>query len=60
MIEFLSDPQWIQPQIDFLLHVQNIRINCSDIFDKFFLSVTIFGELWLPTMICQRNSLKNS
>lgn len=52
MLEFLSDPEWIQPQIDFLIQLQNIRTNCSDILDKFFLSVTIFGEFWLPTVIC--------
>ena len=52
MIEFLSNPDWLRPQIDFLIYLQNVRINCSDIFDKFFLSVTVFGEFWLPTLIC--------
>ena len=52
MIESLSNPEWINPQIDFLLFLQNIRLNCSDIIDKFFLSITIFGEFWLPTLIC--------
>ena len=52
MIEFLSNPEWTQPQMDFLVHLQNIRLNCSDFFDKFFLSITMFGEFWLPTLIC--------
>ena len=52
MIEILSNSEWIRPQIDFLVYLQNIKINCPDILDKFFLSVTIFGEFWLPTLIC--------
>ena len=52
MIDFLSRPEWINPQMDFLLYLQNIRINCPQIIDKFFLSITILGEIWLPTLIC--------
>ena len=52
MIDFLSDPSWISPQINFLLFLQNIRIGCPEILDKFFLSITIFGEFWLPTLVC--------
>lgn len=52
MIDCLSNPSWINPQIDFLLFLQNIRVGHFDIFDKFFLSITIFGEFWLPTLIC--------
>lgn len=52
MIDCLSNPIWIGPQIDFLLFLQNIRIGLPDIIDKFFLSITIFGEFWLPTLIC--------
>lgn len=52
MIDFLSNTQWINPQIDFLLFLQNIRISLPEIFDKFFLSITIFGEYWLPALIC--------
>ena len=52
MIDCLSNPDWINPQIDCLLFLQNIRIGLSDIYDKFFLSITIFGEFWLPTLIC--------
>ncbi len=52
MIDCLSNPSWINPQIDFLICLQNLRIGHLDIFDKFFLSITVFGEFWLPTLIC--------
>ena len=52
MIDCLSNPSWINPQIDVLLYLQNIRLNCSDLIDKLFLSITIFGEYWLPTVVC--------
>ena len=52
MIDCLSSPDWINPQIDFLLFLQNLRIGHFECFDKFFLSVTIFGEYWLPTLLC--------
>lgn len=52
MIDCLSNTEWISPQIDFLLFLQNIRVGHFEIFDKFFLSVTVFGEFWLPTLIC--------
>lgn len=52
MIDCLSNPDWINPQINFLLFWQNIRIGSTEIIDKFFLSITVFGEFWLPTIIC--------
>ncbi len=52
MIDCLSNPSWINPQIDCLLYLQNFRIGHLECFDKFFLSITIFGEFWLPTLIC--------
>ena len=52
MIDCLSNPDWLAPQIDCLLFLQNIRIEQPLIFDKFFLSITIFGEFWLPTLVC--------
>ncbi|MBQ8460339.1 phosphatase PAP2 family protein [bacterium] len=52
MIDFLSNPSWVGPQIDFLLFLQNFRISFPEIIDKFFLSITIFGEFWLPTLVC--------
>ena len=52
MIDCLSNPSWINPQIDCLLFLQHFRTGNLEAFDKFFLSITIFGELWLPTLIC--------
>ncbi|MBP3820285.1 phosphatase PAP2 family protein [bacterium] len=52
MIDCLSNPSWINPQIDFLYFLQHYRIECPQIIDKIFLSITIFGEFWLPTIIC--------
>ncbi len=52
MIDFLSNPDWIKPQIDCLLFLQNIRITEPEFIDKFFLSITIFGEFLIPTIIC--------
>lgn len=52
MIECLSNPSWINPQTDFLIFLQGFRIGRLEMFDKFFLSITIFGEFWLPTLIC--------
>lgn len=51
MIDFLSNPSWIHPQTDILLFLQNIRTSIPEIVDKIFLSITIFGEFWLPTLI---------
>lgn len=52
MIDCLSNPAWISPQMDFLIFLQNLRIGKLEYFDKFFLNITIFGEFWLPTLIC--------
>ncbi len=52
MIEFLSNSNWINPQIDFLLALQNIRNVHFGMFDNLFLSITIIGEFWLPALIC--------
>ncbi len=52
MIDCLSNMEWLKPQMDFLVFLQNIRLNSSIIYDKLFLTITIFGETWLPTLIC--------
>ena len=52
MIDLLSNPNWINQQIDFLLFLQNIRITHFEAYNKIFLSITILGEIWLPTLIC--------
>ena len=52
MIEFLSNANWLSPQIDFLLFLQNMRTSHFNMLNDLFLSVTIIGEFWLPTVIC--------
>lgn len=49
--ELLSCDGWINPQIDYLLWIQNIRMHSSGIFDTCFLHITSLGELFIPTMI---------
>ena len=52
MIDFLSNSHWLAPQMDFLVFIQNIRTPHFDFLNKFFLSITILGEVWLPSLIC--------
>ncbi len=52
MIEFLSNSNWINPQIDFLMLLQNIRTEHFEYLNRAFLSITILGEIWLPVLIC--------
>ena len=52
MIEYLSNPGWLTPQIDFLLLLQNLRVCHFEMFNNLFLSITMIGEFWLPTLIC--------
>ena len=52
MIEFLSDSNWINPQLDFLTLLQTIRTEHFEFLNKAFLSITILGEIWLPALIC--------
>ena len=52
MIEHLSNECWINTQIDFLLFLQNIRTSHFNYLNDLFLSITIIGEFWLPTVIC--------
>ena len=51
MIDCLSNPNWISPQIDFLLFLQQYRVGILEHFDKFFLSITTFGEYWFPSLL---------
>lgn len=51
MIDFLTNPSWLNHQIDFLLLLQNFRESHTDIFNNFLLSVTVFGEILIPTLI---------
>lgn len=52
MLEFLSDKNWLAPQISFLLTLQDIRLNCPDIINTIFLHITMLGEILLPALIC--------
>ena len=52
MIECFSNPSWLSPQIDFLVFLQNIRTEHFSMLDNLFLSITVLGEFWLPTIIC--------
>ena len=51
MLEFLSNHNWIDPQIDYLVWLQNIRMHTGGVFDGFFLSLTKLGEMMIPTII---------
>ncbi|MBR1424478.1 phosphatase PAP2 family protein [bacterium] len=48
--EMLMAKGLIAPQIDFLLFLQNIRIQTGGVFDNFFLEITTLGELLFPTL----------
>ncbi len=44
---------WIEPQIEYLLILQNVRELTNGIFDNFFIFLTSFGEINIPVMsIC--------
>ena len=49
--EFLSDPNWLSPQIDYLLWLQGIREHLGPVFDNLFLHITMFGEILIPTLV---------
>ena len=51
MLDFLSNPSWINPQLDYLIWLQNIRIGMGGVLDNFFLSLTRLGEMSMPTLI---------
>jgi len=48
--EFLTSSDWLNPQIDYLLFLQNLREQSGGIFDSAFLSLTKLGELLFPTL----------
>lgn len=44
---------WLSWQIDYLLLLQNFRSVTHHIFDNFFLTITLFGQIFIPlTLIC--------
>ena len=49
--ELLTNSSWLQPQINFLIHLQNLRMNMGAVLDEFFIAITKFGgELLYPTL----------
>lgn len=50
-ITFLSSSNWISPQIDLLLYLQNIRMFLGGKLDGIFLFITMFGEYFFPVII---------
>ena len=49
--DLLSNSAWIEPQIDYLLWLENIRTHLSINLDNVFMSLTRFGEITIPTLI---------
>ena len=49
--ELLSNPSWISPQIDYLVWLEGIRSHMGGCLDGFFMSLTRFGEMTIPTLI---------
>ena len=50
-MSILVNSSWINPQIDFLLWIQNIRLHVGTGLDLFFLKATMFGEFFLSTLL---------
>ena len=48
--EFLSSDSWMNPQINYLLFLQDLRIQTGGVFDSIFMSLTRLGELLFPTL----------
>ena len=49
--ELLSSNNWITPQIDYLIWIQNIRMHCCNGINTCFLNITALGELLIPTIV---------
>ncbi len=49
--EWLTADWWLNPQIDYLVCLQNIRLSTGGAFDNLFLHITAFGELAIPTIV---------
>ena len=47
--EFLSGSSWIDPQIDYLLFLQNIRLQYGG--EGLFMGITKFGEFFISTVV---------
>jgi len=42
---------WLEWQIDYLLYLQNFRDISHHVFDKFFIYITLFGEITIPILV---------
>lgn len=49
--EFLTSDWWLNPQIDYLLWLQNLRMQLGPVFDSLFAHITMFGEILIPTLV---------
>ena len=49
-MELLTNEAWLNPQMDYLLWLQNIRNMTGGVPDQFFLSVSKLGEILWPTI----------
>lgn len=49
--EILTNSTWLEPQIDFLLMLQNFRELTGGVLDNFFFSLTVLGQFLIPTLI---------
>ena len=53
MLEFLTNDSWLNPQFDYLLFLQNLRMHIGPVFDEFFMWISQFGEIEIPLLfIC--------
>lgn len=48
--EFLTNPDWLNPQIDCLLWIEHFRSYFGSSLDAFFMSLTRLGEMTIPTL----------
>lgn len=49
--ELMTCDNWLNPQIDYLVWIQNIRLQLGPVFDNLFLNITAFGELPAATLL---------
>lgn len=49
--ELLTNPVWLAPQMDYLLWLQNFRLQMGGVFDTVFLNITAMGEFMLPVLL---------
>ena len=50
-MELLTNEVWLNPQVDYLLWLQNIRNVTGGVLDQFFLNVSKLGEILWPTVV---------